>query len=412
MRSTPIKKIDGNYPSKSLSKQSISQKTSIASFWERVLPLPWELWPTEARLLLALIILWSLAGICILGSASWWMASREMGDGSYFIKKQIIWLTSSCTIAWLAISINLRSWLKISKLGLIICIFLVGATLIFGSNINGASRWLVFGSIRIQPSELVKPFVILQASNLFAQWERIKTSQKVLDLSLFGILILLILKQPNLSTAALIGILIWMIALSAGVSFKSLLSTSLFGITLGVISITRHHYQLLRVTSFLDPWEDTQGNGYQLIQSLLAIGSGGFWGEGFGLSTQKLLYLPFLNTDFIFSVFAEEFGFSGSFMLIVFFILITFLGLRISLASRNNYSKLIAIGCSTMLIGQSIMHLAVTSGAMPTTGLPLPFISYGGNSLISSFLIGGLLLRCGIESTGLVGGLKIKKRLN
>ena len=187
---------------------------------------------------------------------------------------------------------------------------------------------------------------------------------------------------------------------------------ALSGVGPGIFSITRHEYQLLRVTSFLNPWEDPHGNGYQLIQSLLAIGSGGWFGEGYGLSTQKLLYLPFLNTDFIFSVYAEEFGFAGSFMLIIFFILIAFLGLRISLRSQNNYSKLISIGCSTMLIGQSIMHLAVTSGSMPTTGLPLPFISYGGNSLLSSFLIGGLLLRCSLESSGLVGGLKIKKKLN
>jgi len=375
------------------------------------MPLPWEAWPSEARLLLALMVLWSIAGLFILGSASWWVASKEMGDGSYFIKRQLIWLIASWTIAWLAISINLRKWLKISKLCLISCLILVGATLIFGNNINGASRWLVIGPIMIQPSELVKPFLILQSAHIFAQWERVRNGQKLMELSIFGLLIILILKQPNLSTAALLGCLIWMIALSAGINFKNLFSAAFIGIALGTYSITRHEYQLRRVTSFLNPWEDPQGNGYQLIQSLLAIGSGGIFGEGYGLSTQKLLYLPFLNTDFIFAVFAEEFGFVGSFMLITFLILIAFLGLRISLSSRNNYTKLIAIGCSIMLIGQSILHLAVTSGSMPTTGLPLPFISYGGNSLLSSFLIGGLLLRCALESTGLIGGLKVRKKL-
>jgi len=412
LRTPTIKRIDGDSLSTEISNKYVLRNIGRSPIWGKLIPLPWQLWPAEARLLLALMVFWSIAGLCILGSASWWVATREMGEGSYFIKRQLMWLFTSWTIAWLAISINLRRWLRISKVCLLICLLLVGATLVFGSNINGASRWLILGPIRLQPSELVKPFLILQAANLFAQWKRIKNGQKLLELSIFGTLILLILKQPNLSTAALIGILIWMIALSAGVSFKNLSLAALSGVGLGVFSITRHEYQLLRVTSFLNPWEDPHGNGYQLIQSLLAIGSGGWFGEGYGLSTQKLLYLPFLNTDFIFSVYAEEFGFAGSFMLIIFFILIAFLGLRISLRSQNNYSKLISIGCSTMLIGQSIMHLAVTSGSMPTTGLPLPFISYGGNSLLSSFLIGGLLLRCSLESSGLIGRLKIKKKLN
>ncbi len=411
MRSQVVKKINGNYLSDAIASKYQARKIEKISFWHRFIPLKWDLWPSEARLLLALMVFWSISGLLILGSASWWMASREMGDGSYFIKRQLMWLIIGWAITWLTISINIRKWIKFSKIFLIFCIFLVGATLIFGSTINGASRWLIIGSIRIQPSELVKPFVILQAAHLFAQWGRLRNGQKLLKLSLFGVLIILILKQPNLSTAALIGSLIWMIGLSSGISFRSLFTAAALGGSLGVYSIARHEYQFLRVTSFLNPWEDPQGNGYQLIQSLLAIGSGGWFGEGYGLSTQKLLYLPFLNTDFIFSVFAEEFGFAGSFMLILFFILIAFLGLRISLRSKNNYSKLIAIGCSTMLIGQSIMHLAVASGAMPTTGLPLPLISYGGNSLISSFLIIGLLLRCSLESTGLIGRLKVKKKL-
>ncbi len=411
MRGTTVKNIGIDPFSKRISDNYIATKLDKIPFWKRLIPLPWELWPSEGRLLLAIMVFWSISGLLILGSASWWMASREMGDGGYFVKRQLIWLFSGWTIAWLTISINIRQWLKISRFCLFSCILLVGATLVFGSTINGASRWLIIGPIRIQPSELVKPFLILQAANLFAQWKRIKGGQRLLEISFFGLLILLILKQPNLSTAALIGGLIWMMALSAGVNFSSLFAAASLGGALGAFSIARHEYQLLRVTSFLNPWEDPQGNGYQLIQSLLAIGSGGWFGEGYGLSTQKMLYLPFLNTDFIFSVFAEEFGFAGSFMLIVFFILIAFLGLRISLRSRNNYSKLIAIGCSTMLIGQSIMHLAVASGSMPTTGLPLPLISYGGNSLLSSFLIAGLLLRCSLESTGLIGALKVKKKL-
>ncbi|WP_049750907.1 FtsW/RodA/SpoVE family cell cycle protein [Prochlorococcus marinus] len=394
------------------SKPYLPRKLHNQTFWQRLLPLPWDIWPAEARLLLALIAFWSFAGLFILGSASWWVASKEMGDGTYFVKRQVIWLISSWSIAWFTISISLRKWLKLSRSCLLICLLLVIGTLLFGSTINGSSRWLIVGPIRIQPSELVKPFVILQAANVFAQWKRLQIDHKIFWLGLFGGLIALILKQPNLSTAALIGILLWLMALSAGIKFSSLLSTAFLGGLIGASSILINEYQKLRVISFINPWQDPQGSGYQLIQSLLAIGSGGWFGEGYGLSTQKLLYLPFLSTDFIFAVFAEEFGFVGSLMLVLFLTLIAFVGLRIALRCRNNYSKLIAIGCSTLLVGQAIMHLAVASGSMPTTGLPLPMISYGGNSLLSSLLIGGLLIRCALESTGLIGGLEIKKRLN
>ncbi|MGL6135361.1 MAG: FtsW/RodA/SpoVE family cell cycle protein, partial [Prochlorococcaceae cyanobacterium] len=144
-----------------------------------------------------------------------------------------------------------------------------------------------------------------------------------------------------------------------------------------------------------------QGDGYQLVQSLLAIGSGGLFGEGFGLSTQKLQYLPIQSTDFIFAVFAEEFGYVGSLVLLLFLLLFGFMGLRVALSCRSNQQRLVAMGCTTLLVGQSILNIAVASGAMPTTGLPLPMISYGGNSLMASLLVCGLLIRCALESGGL-----------
>ena len=166
------------------------------------------------------------------------------------------------------------------------------------------------------------------------------------------------------------------------------------------------------MTSFVNPWKDQQDTGYQLVQSLLAIGSGGLFGQGFGLSTQKLQYLPFMYTDFIFAIFAEEFGLLGSILFLGFLVLFSYISLRISIKCRNNYTKLVAIGCAILLVGQSIMHIAVATGSMPTTGLPLPFISYGGNSLISSFCIVGMLLRCSLESTGFIGIFSARKSLN
>jgi cell division protein FtsW len=365
------------------------------------LPLPWQAWPAEARLLLALVALWSVIGLLVLTSASWWVAEREMGDGAFYVKRQLIWMAASWGLLWLGIRNSLRRWLHLAPLGLLVGCLLVAATLVMGSTVNGASRWLVIGPIQLQPSELVKPFVVLQGAALFAHWKRIGGDQKLLWLGVFGALILLILKQPNLSTAALTGLLLWLMALAAGVGLPLLLGAAAGGGMLGTLSIAINEYQRLRVISFLDPWRDAQGDGYQLVQSLMAIGSGGLLGEGFGLSTQKLQYLPIQSTDFIFAVFAEEFGYVGSLVLLLFLLLFGFVGLRVALGCRSNQQRLIAIGCTTLLVGQSILNIAVATGAMPTTGLPLPLISYGGNSLMASLLVCGLLIRCSLEGSGL-----------
>jgi len=368
----------------------------------KILPLPWPFWPKEGRLIIGLIAFWSISGIFILGSASWWVATREMGEGAYYIKRQIIWLVASWSIFYLAININLKSWLRLSGPCLLIGMVLIAVTSFFGSTVNGSTRWLIIGPIQVQPSELIKPFIILQSAKLFGQWERINSEKKIFWLTIFISILLLIIKQPNLSTAALTGILLWMIALASGIDFRHLLNTALSGLIIGSISIYFNAYQQSRIMSFINPWKDPQESGYQLIQSLYAIGSGGVFGEGYGLSMQKLQYLPYRSTDFIFAVFAEEFGFFGSILLLSFLLVVAYLTLKISLNCKNNYSKLIAIGSGTILVGQSIMHIAVSSGAMPTTGLPFPLISYGGNSLISSLLIAALLVRSSIESSDLL----------
>jgi len=365
------------------------------------MPLPWQQWPAEARLLLGLVALWSLVGLLVLTSASWWVAEREMGDGAYYIKRQAIWLVASWGLLWLAMRTSLRRWLHLAAPALLVGALMVAATLVVGTTVNGASRWLVLGPVQLQPSELIKPFIVLQGAVIFSHWRRIALDQKLLWIGIFGVVILLILQQPNLSTAALLGLLLWLMALAGGLPLTMLLGAAGGGVVLGSVSIMINPYQLARVSSFLDPWKVAQGDGYQLVQSLLAIGSGGVLGSGFGLSTQKLQYLPIQTTDFIFAVFAEEFGYIGSVMLLLFLVIFGFVGLRVALACRSNQHRLVAIGCTTLLVGQSILNIAVASGSMPTTGLPLPMISYGGNSLLSSLFLAGLLLRCSLESSGL-----------
>ena len=391
---------------------SSNYKKNFSNLTESIFPLPWEIWPYEAKILIVIIGIWSILGICILGSSSWWVASREMGNWAYFLKKQIIWTIPGIGLFYFVLNTNIRNLLKFSRIIFYILFFLIFLTNITGITVNGSSRWLVIGNLLMQPSELIKPFLILEASNLFAHWNRIKNERKLISIFSFGLLILLILKQPNLSTASLTGILFLVIALCGGVKLSSLSSFTLLGLTTGCISILKNEYQKLRVTSFINPWKDQQESGFQLVQSLLAIGSGGLLGEGFGLSIQKLQYLPFMYTDFIFAIFAEEFGLLGCTLFLGFLAIFSYISLRISLKCRNNYTKLVAIGCGVLLTGQSIMHIAVATGSMPTTGLPLPFISYGGNSLIASFFIAGMLVRCSLESTGLIGMISTRKTFN
>ena len=374
------------------------------------LPGPFSLLPAEARLLLGMVALWCLLGLAVLGSASWWVAAREMGDATYYLKRQALWLIASWGLLYLGLRINLRRWLRLAAPALLIGTVLIALTLVIGSTVNGASRWLVIGPIQIQPTELIKPFLVLQGASLFSHWNRIANDQKLIWLGVFAVTLGLILKQPNLSTASLCGILLWLMALGSGLPMWAMLGSAGAGLAVAIGSISINEYQRVRVTSFLNPWTDAQGDGYQLVQSLLAIGSGGLWGEGFGLSTQKLQYLPIQSTDFIFAVFAEEFGYVGSLVLLLFLLLFGFVGLRVALSCRSNQQRLVALGCTTLLVGQSILNIAVASGAMPTTGLPLPMISYGGDSLLSSLLTAGLLLRCSLEGAGLEPGRPRRQR--
>ena len=407
-----INKLSTKYNPVFKSKSIFDYRNNSNYISDTFLPLPWKIITSEGKILLILIGIWSFLGLFILGSASWWVASKEMGDWAYYLKRQIIWCIPGLTIFYFVLNTNIRDLLKISKIIFYFLIFLLFLTIFFGSSVNGSSRWLILGPLQIQPSELIKPFSILEAANLFAHWNLVKNNKRIISLTTFGLLILLIMKQPNLSTAGLTGIVFWMMGLCGGVKFRSLASVASLGFISGCISILSNDYQKLRVISFINPWQDAKGNGYQLIQSLLAIGSGGLFGQGFGLSTQKLQYLPIQSTDFIFAIFAEEFGLLGSTILLGFLILFSYVSLRIAIKCRNNYTKLVAIGCATLLVGQSIMHIAVSTGMMPTTGLPLPFVSYGGNSLLSSFFVVGMLLRCALESTGFIGIISARKALN
>jgi cell division protein FtsW len=358
-----------------------------------------ESWSLEARLLQWLTCLWLLIGLIALFSASYPVANLETGDGLYYFKRQLIWIWVGmiCFKAIMRLPLNdillLAPWAYLFILGLIL------ATVMgFGETANGATRWLAIGPIQVQPSEFLKPFLVLQGAAVFGHWQRKPWAVRLSWLGIFALTLAAILLQPNLSTTALCGMSLWLIALTAGLPLPYLVGVALAGMLTAYTSISIHEYQMRRITSFLDPWADPQGSGYQLVQSLLAIGSGGSWGTGFGLSQQKLFYLPIQYTDFIFAVFAEEFGFAGSVALLLMIAAYATLSLIVAFKSDHPIKRLIAIGVMVILVGQSLLNIGVASGALPTTGLPLPMFSYGGSSIIGSLLLAGLLIKVARET--------------
>ncbi len=360
-----------------------------------------EEWATNARLLRWLTYLWMFIGLAVLFSASYPSADADYGDGLYYFKRQLIWAVLGLVAVNMLVRSPLRYVLGIAKWFLLLLLSFIFVTLIpgFGTTVNGATRWLALGPVPLQPSELIKPFLVLQSARIFGQWERLSWRLRFIWLGIFAAVLLGILLQPNLSTAALCGMTLWLVALAAGLPFSYLGGTALGGFMLGFISITFKEYQRRRVMSFLNPWADPMRDGYQLVQSLLAVGSGGTWGSGFGLSQQKLFYLPIQYTDFIFAVFAEEFGFAGSVLLLLMIMAYATLAVMVAMKARNTVHRLVATGAMVLIVGQSLLNIGVATGVLPTTGLPFPFFSYGGSSLIASLVSAGLLIRVARESS-------------
>jgi cell division protein FtsW len=359
-----------------------------------------EEWASEARFLNWLTFIWLFIGLAVLFSVSYHTALMEYGDGLYYFERQLFGVALGLVAFSLAVRVPLKRFLIAAPVLFFIALALIFATRLpgLGSTVNGATRWIQIGPFPLQPSEIMKPILLLQSAQIFARWTRLTVWERSTWLGLFALTLLGILIQPNLSTTALYGITLWLIALAAGLPSIQLGGTALSGILVGTISISFADYQRRRVMSFLNPWADNMGDGYQLVQSLYAVGSGGVTGTGFGESQQKLSYLPFQHTDFIFSIYSEEFGLLGSLFLIALLMVYSYMALRVALKTHHPIYRLIAIGAMVFLVGQSFFHIGVAIGVLPTTGLPLPLFSYGSNSMIASLFIAGLLIRVARET--------------
>ncbi|ACK71427.1 cell cycle protein [Gloeothece citriformis PCC 7424] len=353
-----------------------------------------ENWAAEARLLRWLTLLWLLIGLIVQFSASYPV------NGPNNVIRQLIWVWlgmigfNFVTRTPLKYTLNIAPWMVLLVLGMILSTLVPG----LGETINGATRWIKLGPILIQPSEIMKPFLVLQSARIFGDWFRLTWRTRLLWIGIFGLVLAGILLQPNLSTTALCGISLWLIALASGLRLSYILTTAIGGGLTGFISISLQEYQKRRVMSFMNPWADPRGDGYQLVQSLLAVGSGGSWGVGYGLSQQKQFYLPFADTDFIFAVYSEEFGFIGGILLLFLLMAFATVSLSVALKCEHRVKRLVAMGAMIILVGQALLNIGVAIGALPTTGLPLPLFSYGGSSSLASLFLAGLLIRVARES--------------
>lgn len=350
----------------------------------------------EYTLLISVIII-SLLGIVMIYSSSYIWASYKYNDSFKYLKNQSLFFIIGVIIMILASKINYKNYFKYSNKILITCIILLILVLIpgIGSIRNGSRSWFGIGSFGIQPSEFTKlALIIFTSKYLSNNPNSMKNFKKgvlpilFITIVIFGIIML----QPDFGTGTILVMTIIGILFIAGLDIKIFIK---FGIlaTIGVIGlIVVAPYRLKRILSFLDPWSDPLGSGFQIIQSLYSIGPGGLFGLGFGNSIQKHFYLPEPQTDFIFSIISEEFGFIGVIIISILFIIIFYNCLKISIKCTDLFGKYLSFGITFGLIFQTILNLSVVIGLIPVTGVTLPFLSYGGSSLIITMLSIGIIL--------------------
>lgn len=323
-------------------------------------------------------------------------SSPEFGaDPYYFVRKQAIYFLIGLVGLWAARRLDLERWrplLSIPFLGLNMAMLIL--VLLIGPEINGAQRWLMLGSFQFQPAELAKlAMVFYMADFLARRGEKVQQFQRLLPaLVLFGTTLILIEREPDLGTAVVVaGVFIAMLFASGG-SMSHLLGFAGAGAAVAVAAVATKPYRLRRIVSFMNPEADPLGDGYHAIQSLLAIGSGGFAGRGLGASHQKFKYLPEAHTDYIFAILGEELGMVGTICVVLLFLALLYKGFQIALHCRRPYLRLIAIGVSFQLCMQAFINIGVVTALTPSKGIPLPFISYGGTSMVFSLIAVGLLM--------------------
>jgi len=339
-------------------------------------------------------------GLIMIFSASSATAARDFHDATYYLKRQLIWLVVALAIGGAVFRMEYQRLRQIATPALIITFVLLAAVLIphIGLATNGARRWLGTGSISIQPSEFAKLTLVLYfASALSQSGGRVRDLQRgMLPLTIIaGALALLVLKEPDMGTASLLIMTAATMLYVAGARLTHLFFFALCAIPPTALIVLGSAYKRARIFAFIDPWKDPENTGFHIVQSLLALGSGGIFGVGLGVSRQKFFWLPEPYTDFIFSILGEELGLIGELVVIALFIIFAYRAIRIALGAHDRFGFLLAIGCTSLILIQAFINIGVVTSSWPVTGVPLPFISFGGSSLVVNVAAVALLMNIG-----------------
>ncbi len=336
-------------------------------------------------------------GIVMIYSASAIYAYEKMGDSLYFLKRHLIYLLLGIVMMFMTMVVNLNTLKKYAKPIMIFSAFLLVAVLIphIGKETGGARRWFRLGPVNFQPTEFVKIAMIIYIADLMARKKdevRSFLHGFMPPIMVLGFTVGLILLEPDLGTAVAVSLITVIMLFISGVRVSHLLSSLLASIPALYVLVFSVAYRRRRILAFLNPWADRRGTGFQIIQSFVALGSGGIFGVGLGQSRQKLFYLPASHTDFIFSIIGEELGFLGTAVIVMLFGLFLWQGMKVVFKSEGLFEKYMSMGIVSLITLEAVINIGVTAGALPTKGLPLPFISYGGSGLIFHLAAIGLLL--------------------
>ena len=345
--------------------------------------------------LLIIVLTLLCIGIVMVYSASAFQAAREQGDASYYFQRELMWTILGTVAMLLTLRVDYRQWRRFSLVGMLIILPLLVIVLKFGVNVYGASRWLSLGSFfAFEPSELTKLVLALYIADWLARkGDQVGTFLYGLApfIILVGIVLGLVLLENDLGTAIIIAGFATAMFFTAGANITQFLLAMACG---GVIFLKEafSSYRFYRIAGFINPFKDVTGINLQLYQALLALGSGGWFGLGLGNSRQKTGYLPFPYTDSIFPIIGEELGFVGSAVIVILFLFLAFRGFRLARRTPDLYGALLATGITTWLVLQAMINIGANTGTIPYTGVPLPFISFGGSSLVVSLAAVGVLL--------------------
>ena len=360
-----------------------------------------KLWNKNSTLVLCVIAL-CFIGFVFIYSASSYNAKINYGNSFHFVIKQFVGFCIGLVLMFVTSRFSYEKFYKLRWYALIIS--LVMLILVFvpfiSMSANGARRWIGFGPISIQSSEIAKfGFVIFAASYMSKNYKKMKTFKGTIPVIFAGGLsCLLILMEPNLSVTLCLGMVMLFMLVVGGMRLKHFLIVLIPAICLVPILIIIEPYRFSRLVAFINPWANPKEEGYQLIQSLYSLGSGGFFGVGLFNSRQKYMFLPFSESDFIFSIIGEETGFFGVLIILLLYMIIITKGIKIALNSKDRLGCYLAFGITAVLSMQVIINVAVVSGSIPPTGIPLPFVSAGGSSLMVFMAAMGIL--CNISKNG------------